>query len=229
MLFSMSNMLVNGGRTGQVAFFITLVVVALLNIRHKISAVAGSLVVGTIIFITAYNISPVFHDRMNYTFHDIDVMIKEKDFTNSLSMRISLWIMGSHQFLDNPIIGTGIGDEAVGVEKYIKEYNFTTYSDFRGNYIDYHNAFVQYAVQLGIGGFVLFVLLFVTLLRLKFHSKVYQNLNITFVCLFSILSMVGLTLHIMASMVLFALFTGVFNSISRFEEINCVEISPSNK
>ena len=229
MLFSMSNMLVNGGRTGQVAFFVTLVVVALLNIQYKIRAVVGSIIVGTVIFICAYNISPVFHDRMNYTLHDIDVMVNEKDFTNSLSVRISLWFMGTHQFLDNPIIGTGIGDEAIDLEKYIKKYNFTNYEDFQGKYIDYHNAYVQYAVQLGIGGLVLFILLFVTLLRLKFQSIVYRNLNITFVCLFALLSMAGLSLHIMASMVLFALFAGVFNTISKFEKSNYVEINPSNK
>jgi O-antigen ligase len=229
MLFSMSNMLVNGGRTGQVAFFMTLVVVALLNIKYKLRAVVGSIVVGSIIFIAAYNISPVFHDRMNYTSHDIEVMVNEKDFTNSFSVRVSLWIMGINQFLDNPIIGKGIGDEAVGLETYIKKYNFTNYDDFQGKYIDYHNAFVQYAVQLGIGGFILFVLLLIMLLRLKFKSIVYRNLNITFVCLFSLLSMNGLSLHIMASMVLFSLFASVFNTISEFESPNCVEINPLNK
>jgi len=217
MLFSMSNMLLNGGRTGQVAFFVTLVIVALLNIKHKIRAIVGSILVGSMIFITAYNVSPVFHDRMNYTLHDIEVMINEKDFTNSLSVRISLWIMGIHQFLDNPIIGTGIGDEAVGLEKYIEKYNFYNYENFKGNYIDYHNAYVQYAVQLGIGGLVLFILLLITQLRLKFQSIEYRNLNITFVCLFALLSMTGLSLHIMASMVLFALFTGVFNAIYKYE------------
>lgn len=217
MLFSMSNMLVNGGRTGQVAFFVTLVIVALLNIKHKIRAIIGSAVVGTIIFITAYNISPVFHDRMNYTLHDIEVMIKEKDFTNSLSVRISLWIMGTEQFLDNFLIGTGIGDEAVDIQKYVKKYNFIYYDNFQDNYIDYHNAYVQYSVQLGIFGLILFILLFLNLLKLKFKSIIYRNLNITFISLYLLLSTVGLSLHIMASMTLFALFSGLFNAISRFE------------
>jgi O-antigen ligase len=229
MLFSMSNMLLNGGRTGQVAFFVTLVIVALLNIKHKIRAIIGSAVVGTIIFITAYHISPVFHDRMNYTLHDIKVMIKEKDFTNSLSVRISLWIMGTHQFLDNPIIGTGIGDEAIGVEQYIEKYNFYNYENFKGKYIDYHNAYVQYAVQLGIGGLILFISLLIMLARLKFQSIIYRNLNITFISLFALLSMTGLSLHIMASMVLFALFTAVFNTISRFEKTIDAPISPFHK
>ena len=217
MLFSMSNMLVNGGRTGQVAFFVTLFIVAFLNIKNKLTAIFGSIVFVFIVFTSAYNLSPVFHDRINYAFHDIEKMIKDKDFTNSFSIRVSLWIIGTEQFLDNFLIGTGIGDEAVDIQKYVKKYNFIYYDNFQDNYIDYHNAYVQYSVQLGIFGLILFILLFLNLLKLKFKSIIYRNLNITFISLYLLLSTVGLSLHIMASMTLFALFSGLFNAISRFE------------
>lgn len=217
MLFSMSNMLVNGGRTGQVAFFVTLFIVAFLNIKNKLIAIFGSIIFVFIVFTSAYNLSPVFHDRINYAFHDIEKMIKDKDFTNSFSIRVSLWIIGTEQFLDNFLIGTGIGDEAVDIQKYVKKYNFIYYDNFQDNYIDYHNAYVQYSVQLGIFGLILFILLFLNLLKLKFKSIIYRNLNITFISLYLLLSTVGLSLHIMASMTLFALFSGLFNAISRFE------------
>lgn len=217
MLFSMSNMLLNGGRTGQVAFFVTLFIVAFLNIKNKLTAIFGSIVFVFIVFTSAYNLSPVFHDRINYAFHDIEKMIKDKDFTNSFSIRVSLWIIGTEQFLDNFLIGTGIGDEAVDIQKYVKKYNFIYYDNFQDNYIDYHNAYVQYSVQLGIFGLILFILLFLNLLKLKFKSIIYRNLNITFISLYLLLSTVGLSLHIMASMTLFALFSGLFNAISRFE------------
>ena len=217
MLFSMSNMLVNGGRTGQVAFFVTLFIVAFLNIKNKLIAIFGSIIFVFIVFTSAYNTSPVFNDRINYAFHDIEKMIKDKDFTNSFSIRVSLWIIGTEQFLDNFLIGTGIGDEAVDIQKYVKKYNFIYYDNFQDNYIDYHNAYVQYSVQLGIFGLILFILLFLNLLKLKFKSIIYRNLNITFISLYLLLSTVGLSLHIMASMTLFALFSGLFNAISRFE------------
>lgn len=217
MLFSMSNMLVNGGRTGQVAFFVTLFIVAFLNIKNKLIAIFGSIIFVFIVFTSAYNASPVFNDRINYAFHDIEKMIKDKDFTNSFSVRVSLWIIGTEQFLDNFLIGTGIGDEAVDIQKYVKKYNFIYYDNFQDNYIDYHNAYVQYSVQLGIFGLILFILLFLNLLKLKFKSIIYRNLNITFISLYLLLSTVGLSLHIMASMTLFALFSGLFNAISRFE------------
>ena len=217
MLFSMSNMLVNGGRTGQVAFFVTLFIVAFLNIKNKLIAIFGSIIFVFIVFTSAYNTSPVFNDRINYAFHDIEKMIKDKDFTNSFSIRVSLWIIGTEQFLDNFLIGTGIGDEDVDIQIYVKKYNFIYYDNFQDNYIDYHNAYVQYSVQLGIFGLILFILLFLNLLKLKFKSIIYRNLNITFISLYLLLSTVGLSLHIMASMTLFALFSGLFNAISRFE------------
>lgn len=229
MVFSLSNMLANGGRTGQVAFFLTLIVVALLNTKHKIRAIVGSIAIGAIIFTAAYSISPIFHNRANQAHSDIKSMITKNDFTNSMSIRVSLWIMGTHAFLDNPILGTGIGDEAKGIKKYIEKYEFYYYKEFKGSYIDYHNTFVQYAAQLGIIGLTLLVILFTILLRLKFKSKVYGNLNITFVRLFLLLSTIGLSLHIMASMVFFSLFSGVFNAISKYEIVNNADLYHSSK
>ncbi|EQB35622.1 hypothetical protein M947_10090 [Sulfurimonas hongkongensis] len=225
MLGSLSNLFVNGGRTGQIAFFISLFVVALLNTKHKLRAIIGSIIVGAIIFTSAYNLSPVFHDRMNYTYIDMKNMVENSDFTESLSIRVSLWIIGTHVFLDNPAIGTGVGDEAKSIDKYIEKYNFLYFKNFDSNYIDFHNTFIQYAAQLGIVGLTLFIGLFIALLRLKFKSIIYRNLNVTFISLYILLSAVGDSLHVMASMIFFAFFSGIFIAISKYESDNNSEIS----
>lgn len=218
MMFSMSNMLINGGRTGQIAFFVTLVVMALLNIKHKLRAIIGSITVSSILFMSAYSISPVFHSRMNYTFNDLVSMKNDHDFSGSISARVGLWITGVKAIPKDLIWGTGIGDEKINAKENIEKYELYNFSHARTkNYIDFHNAFIQYGVQLGIIGLLLFSLIFIFFIQQKIKIQVYRNLNIIFVFLFVLLSFVGSSLHIMASMVLFALFGGIFSAISKIE------------
>ena len=55
-----SNLFLNGGRSGQVTFFIILLILAILNAKHKLKAVAVSVLFLSITFFAAYNISPNF-------------------------------------------------------------------------------------------------------------------------------------------------------------------------
>ena len=216
-----ANLFIIAGRTGQVAFLLGLIVIGLLNIRNKLVAIGAMVLLGAAITVTAYNVSDTFQVRVHQASQEVHRMIEYRDFHGSLSQRIALWVMGTHVFLENPILGTGIGNETSGVIKYVQRYNFTPYYNIEENtYIDYHNAFVQYAAQLGIIGLALFIAIFIFQLRLKFKSTIYRNLNITFVTLYALLSTVGFSFHLMNSMVLFALFAGLFAAISRIESLD---------
>lgn len=225
-LLSSSNLFLNGGRTGQVAFLASFFIVGFMNIKNKFAASATALLAIILIFFLAYNSSPIFKKRANYTYNDINRMITQDDFSGAFTQRVSLWILGSHQFMDNFLTGTGIGDEASGVDKYIESYNFEENGAVRKGekYLDFHNAFIQYGVQLGIFGFILFVMIFYTLIKQKFTTPMYKNLNILFVSLFVFLSMMGLSMHIMASMTFFALFSALFLSISNSEQEDLLKI-----
>lgn len=220
MLFVMSNLFINGGRTGQVAFFICLIIVGIINFKSKVKATISMILLGSVIFISAYSISPVFKSRINHLERDLIQVYKSNNYNGSMGQRFALWTIGTHAFLDNFLMGTGIGDEYSGAKKYATEFNFNIHrfrSDTNKGYIDYHNTFIQYAVQLGILGLLLFILLFYFLFKLPFKSKIYRNLNITFISLMILLSMVEMSTHIRAPMTLFILFSALFLSISKIE------------
>jgi len=215
------NLFINSGRTGQVAFVVSIIVFVHLNIKHKTKALITALILGLSITCAGYLISPNLKNRMNQTRHDIENMLVNKKYDDALSIRISLWIMGVNVFKDNFISGTGIGAEMNGLVDYAKKYNFTGYvtivNDKKHGYIDYHNAFIQYGVGLGIIGLLLFISIFYAQFRLKFKSAMYHNLNIVFLYIYILLSFGGFSFHIMSSMVLYALFVGVFSTIPKLE------------
>jgi O-antigen ligase len=171
-------------------------------------------------FIVAYTASPVFKARMDYTLDDMGKMVFEDDYRGSLSARFAMWKIGSENFLHSPLIGTGIGDEAQYSQEDIKSYDLEYFMSTNGTfyYVDYHNAFVQYLVQLGIIGFVLFLSLFYFILKIKIRYWIYHHLKILFFILFVLWSMIGLTLHLNTSMIFFVLFTAVFMKISYYEK-----------
>ena len=223
-IFSTSNLFLNGGRTGQFSFLITLCVIGFLNFKNKLKAVVLFISLGTTIFVSAYNISPVFKDRFDYFLHDVEVMINEKDFSNSFSLRVALWISGLEASKHNLIFGSGIGDERENANYILQKFNISNdnFKQETENSIDFHNMYVQYIVQLGIVGLIIILLIFYLLFKLDIRDKVYRNLLIIFLILYFCHSMLGNSFHINQSMVLFALFSSIFITIYKYEKVKSI-------
>ena len=223
-LFSTSNLFLNGGRTGQFSFLITLCIIGFLNFKNKLKAVVLFISLGTTIFVSAYNISPVFKDRFDYFLHDVEVMINEKDFSNSFSLRVALWISGLEASKHNLIFGSGIGDERENANYILQKFNISNdnFKQETENSIDFHNMYVQYIVQLGIVGLIIILLIFYLLFKLDIRDKVYKNLLIIFLILYFCHSMLGNSFHINQSMVLFVLFSSIFITIYKYEKLKSI-------
>lgn len=223
-LFSTSNLFLNGGRTGQFSFLITLCIIGFLNFKNKLKAVVLFISLGTTIFVSAYNLSPVFKDRFDYFLHDVEVMINEKDFSNSFSLRVALWISGLEASKHNLIFGSGIGDERENANYILQKFNISNdnFKQETENSIDFHNMYVQYIVQLGIVGLIIILLIFYLLFKLDIRDKVYKNLLIIFLILYFCHSMLGNSFHINQSMVLFVLFSSIFITIYKYEKLKSI-------
>ena len=223
-LFSTSNLFLNGGRTGQFSFLITLCVIGFLNFKNKLKAVVLFISLGTTIFVSAYNLSPVFKDRFDYFLHDVEVMINEKDFSNSFSLRVALWISGLEASKHNLIFGSGIGDERENANYILQKFNISNdnFKQETENSIDFHNMYVQYIVQLGIVGVIIILSIFYLLFKLDIRDKLYRNLLIIFLILYFCHSMLGNSFHINQSMVLFVLFSSIFITIYKYEKVKSI-------
>lgn len=220
-LFSTSNLFLNGGRTGQFSFLITLCIIGFLSFKNKIKATLLFITLGTTIFISAYNISPVFKDRFDYFLHDVNVMVYEKDFSNSFSLRVALWISGLEASKSNLIFGSGIGDERENAKASLEKFEIPkdSFKQDTENSIDFHNMYVQYIVQLGIVGLIIILSIFYLLFKLDIRNKLYRNLLIIFLILYFCHSILGNSFHINQSMVLFSLFSSLFITISKYEKL----------
>lgn len=208
-----SNLFLNGGRTGQVAFAVSIFVVGILNIKNKIIAFLSMLILVISIFNTAYQVSPVFESRVDITIKNINATDNKNFFCSSLGKRLGQWIVATEIFLDNPIAGVGISKNTQTMKKYID--NSHPDKACVKNLPNYHNYYIQMAVKLGAIGLFLYIMIFYSLLKINIKDKQYSNLMIIFVTVYSISSLFENMFHQQFSEAIFALFTGIFIAKSR--------------
>ncbi len=105
-----ANLFVNGGRIGYIAFFITIFLVFLVNIKSKFKAILISILTVGIVFSLAYKISPTFKTRLNNSINEL-AEIKNGNFHTSFGQRLAMIYMSGEIAKDNLLFGVGIGDE----------------------------------------------------------------------------------------------------------------------
>jgi len=217
-LVTTSSLFINNGKTGQVIFIIMIFVTILINVQKKIRALFLTLLLTFGILAIAYTTSPNFNNGANIVIADITNII-HNTYVGSFGQRVALWTIGANIFTNNIFVGTGIGGEVENFDYYANALNFTHYISMKieTGFLDFHNSFIQYAVQLGLVGLFIFLAIFYSLATLNFKTKEYHNLNILFISIFLLQSMTLFTFHLNHPMVLFALFAGLLISISKLE------------
>ncbi|QHG91576.1 hypothetical protein CVO_06920 [Sulfurimonas sp. CVO] len=209
-----SNLFLNGGRTGQAAFAVSIFVVGFLNVKNKIIALLSMFALVLSIFYTAYHVSPVFKTKFDTSINEIH-KISQGSFCTSFGARLGLWIIGGEIFLQNPIIGTGVVKDMNDFVKIVEE-SYPN-KDCIKHLPSYHNFYVQTAVHLGIIGLFLYLMIFYNLLKLKIQDRYYFTLMVIFVSVYSVSSLVENMFHEQFSAALLALFSGIFIAQNRIE------------
>jgi len=209
------NLFINGGRTGQIAFMISIFIVGILNIKHKLKAfLIITILLGTILTI-AYSFSPIFKHRMIAIKHDLQQVVQNNNFHTSVGIRIGFYGITYEALQEKPIFGHGVANIMTTISKYADSlpYDFKALKTMPHT----HNDLLQIVVQLGILGGLLYILLFVSIGKIKIKHTQYKNLPIIFISVFIISSMFENMFHQQFSMVLFTLFVGLFLAQNRIE------------
>ena len=210
-----ANLFLNAGRTGQVAFGLSLFLVIFLNIKSKLLAFFGGLIFISLLLFSSYQISPVFKSRVDVGMQDIVKITKENDYCNSLGLRFGVWINGGELFLDNPFLGSGASNKMDELRQNINQKHPEMHCVKQ--MLSYHNFFVQTLVKLGLIGIFLYIMIYISLFKLKLHDKQYYNMMVIFIGVYTISSLVENIFHEQFTQAIFTLFVGIFIAQNRIE------------
>lgn len=158
------NLSLIGGRSGYITFVILLLSVVLLEYRKK----AFVPLVGIFLFISlvatlAYNFSPMFKERIDYSKESIHTIYNNpKDLNTSMGQRIGLWRYSSDVIKDNFIFGVGTGDQMDAI------HNLMTQEDDMLKYFHHqHSMYIEVFTQFGVLGILVFLNIFYQIFKYK--------------------------------------------------------------
>ena len=160
------NMFITGGRAGQVMFFAALAVIIFQYFRKsQVKATIVSVILISLIFISGYNYSPLFKNRIQQISYDLSDFSYNK-MNSSMGQRIVFTKNTLDMIKNAPFIGVGTGDFPTA---YIK-INLTNSPAVKST-VQPHNMYLYVQAQLGLLGLASFFWIFYVQFRIAATSK----------------------------------------------------------
>jgi O-antigen ligase len=208
-------MFITGGRGGQLAFFITLFILLIIQKNKKLLFLIPFPV---IIFWLAYYFSPIFHSRILLAINDITKIIEHFNFCSSWGIRAIAWIF-SWDILKEHYFGVGFNGYLPYFQEFIK-----THHNFRCSISPLtkhlHNQYLAMLVEGGIIYLFLYLYMLFTLFKTKIKDNFISILKYIFLINFTILSFVEPIFYQSWSMYLFTFFSGIILAQHRIESLS---------
>lgn len=212
-LFVTSSLFLNGGRTGQVAFIISLSISIFINVKNKLQAFFVLLFTLISILYIAYQISPIFHNRVHNAIVELNNLENNNinRYQGSIGSRIGLWIISYDLILDNPILGVGVKSAQAVIKNKLEYAN----SDFKKiSVTSTHNAYLEFLITYGIIGLIFYLSIWYYLFKLNIQNTYFATLKIIFMSIYCIGSLFEILFYNQFSLSLFTLFLGIFIAIN---------------
>ena len=167
MISATINMTLIGSRTGYVLYIVLIITALIVSYKKNIGkALIFALILLIPISYFAYMESSMVNKRVNQTIESIEKIVNEKDYDNSLGLRVGLSMYSLEVIKNNPIIGVGTGD-------YMDELHSVI--PFEHSYLKRlkqpHNVYIKTLLQFGIIGFISFLYIFYALFKYKDTSE----------------------------------------------------------
>ena len=207
----LGNLFLNEGRTGQVAFFISIIVTTFIHFRFTIKTLFLSLALLTVVFGSAYTLSNMFQKRVYMAAKDIR-QISEGKYTSSLGARVAFYYVAADIVPQDPIIGVGVGDFQKSAKEALQkdDHGFSKkLVEFIPKY-HFHNQYLNVLVQNGFIGLFLLLFMLYNMFTAKIDNKEIKELSILFTTIYAVSFWAEPLLIVRYSSILFILFAGLF-------------------
>jgi O-antigen ligase len=171
-LFALSalvNLFLNGGRLGQLAFFLALLVYIFMKFRLSLKTFIVTIGIIVAIFVSAYTISPIFQKRMDMSVASVQKML-QGNFSSSWGSRVYALIIAKDIVLEHPLLGVGIGSAK---EKFVEQTKAYPHGKMVQGFWHMHNQYMQILLETGVVGLILFFVFLYQLLNISLPRALY--------------------------------------------------------
>ncbi|WP_373036190.1 O-antigen ligase family protein [Sulfurimonas sp.] len=165
---------INNGRAGQLSFFITLGI--LFIVYRKYSFKPNILISIILVFTASFYLLNYFNkiDRFKNGLYELQ-NLEKNNFNGSWGERAYMWHAGAYIIKENPILGTGVGDN---IDEFI---DYTKTHPSEATWLrSFHNQHLDTLTRYGIVGYLLFLSSILLLLYYLKNLKLFFGLGIVF-------------------------------------------------
>ncbi len=206
-----SGLLINIGRSGQLAFATGLVALVLhwasgRSPRAAVAAVAGTVLalalVGTMV--------PRVKARVDEARHELQAAFVEHEYRSNLGERVAAITVAREIFRSRPLLGTGVGGNMPELRRLLD----TSFQDLKPAvywYPHLHNQYAQVATELGLAGLLSLAWIFWALIRGPYRDRGTDGAAIVLASVYLIGFLGDPFLHKQIPLVAFALFAGLIS------------------
>ncbi len=205
-------LLINFGRSGQFAFFATLLVYLIVKLRtwRRTRLAIASLGVA-LLMLTAFLAVPLFKVRVLAAAEEISEGIIEHRYDTNQGKRIAGMIVASEVFLEHPLIGAGVADNMVEFRRLLStKYEQLVEAIYWFPHL--HNQYLQVATELGLLGILVLLNIFLQLFRVRPPDGEMRDLAVILGCVFLFGFIGDPFFHKQLPLVLFALMAGLIGA-----------------
>jgi len=154
------NLFLLGGRAGQLVFLFVWILLALYFFRKNFKGLILMLLSVTLIYLIAWNYSPMFKDRVVKAVTEVEQYINNRIEDNqlvktSVGVRLNFMENGIRLFSEKPFLGHGTGSYENAIKKFSENSDYLVFTTTNP-----HNSHILILVQFGILGALIYLNIF---------------------------------------------------------------------
>lgn len=199
-LSSSSNIFIIESKLGYGLYALSIMTVAVIVLFHtkKYWMFPLGLLLVFLGYLFAYNLSPIFHERVNGFFGETKLAVEQSNYQTSTGARVGYYVYGHEVIIDN-LFGVGTGDHVDAFIEYMKkaesnQENITAMMsslDLSGSG-NLHSEYLDISMQFGLIGLIVFLNIFYQSFIYKNEDNYMKAINILFTVILLVVSTVSL-------------------------------------
>lgn len=213
-----TNLVISSGRTGYVVYFVSLVVLLFIYYKFTVKRFFQILVFPIVVFYVGYMFNTEVQKRMDASYKALEHISSNGNYNTSLGTRIAFYPI-TYDILSQKnnsfIYGVGMGDLESELEEATKRTGIINHI-----YKHVHSSYLTAYLNAGIFGFILLILLFYYLFKLKTKNNDLRFIQYLFLLNFSIGIIPDILLTQRIMMGYFAVFIGIILAQQKEESKN---------
>jgi hypothetical protein len=176
------NLVISGGRTGQLTLVATFVLTFLFFMKINMKRLLIIMVTPMMLFSLTYNTYPKFQERIDTFIDDTKVAIISHEYTSSFGNRLFGYVITAKMLeveeTKHILLGFGI-DNVQNEKKALIAKWFPKTPNFQGEFIQFHSSYVDAIWWSGVVGFFLMLSFLIAIIRVKIRDENVKFLKIS--------------------------------------------------